>query len=69
MQKEKSVFPNTDLSASVATKDNTKTMSNTPSNGLGIVKFLEGKNCLVTGSTGFLGKGTILYYIVFHKEN
>lgn len=39
--------------------------------GLGIVSFLQGKKFLITGSTGFLAKGTYQNYIsvynIFHK--
>ena len=27
------------------------------SNGIGIVRFFKGENLLITGATGFLGKG------------
>lgn len=30
--------------------------------GIGIVKFLRGKTFLITGATGFLGKGTVFSY-------
>lgn len=36
------------------------------SRGIGIAEFLEGKNFLITGGTGFLGKGdTCLCFSVF----
>lgn len=31
--------------------------------GIGIVKFLRGKTFLITGATGFLGKGTVFSYL------
>lgn len=31
--------------------------------GIGIVKFLRGKTFLITGATGFLGKGIVFSYL------
>lgn len=31
--------------------------------GIGIVKFLRGKTFLITGATGFLGKGGVFSYL------
>ena len=36
-----------------------------PSDGIGIVSYLQGKNYLITGATGFLGKG-IYFLLHFH---
>ena len=36
-----------------------------PSDGIGIVNYLRGKNYLITGATGFLGKG-IYFLLPFH---
>ena len=39
-----------------------------PSDGIGIVSYLRGKNYLITGATGFLGKGIYLF-LHFHISN
>lgn len=39
--------------------------SDTDGSGIGIDKFFDGKNIFITGATGLLGKGLLLFYLYY----